>query len=164
MYAIPPLLLFLWRTLQPYTLTTLLFPHEPVLTEGPRYAFFLSYLSSIRPPGQMSRKWDRGRRGPIKPPKEATGPSLFFPLSLLSRTYNTIKQTAQEQHWKTLWNSIHMQIYFFDKKVLLIKKWKSLSTEKLCLCLILFKFMLKEKSFVLFNKNFLEWALQELMF
>lgn len=47
-------------------------------TKWPRYAFFLSYLSPNRPPGQMSRKWDGvGWREAIKPLKEATGPSGF---------------------------------------------------------------------------------------
>ena len=62
-------------------------PFHLAATKWPSYAFFLSYLSPNHPPGQMSRKWDGGVEGPIKPLKEATDPSRFFPVSLLSRTY-----------------------------------------------------------------------------
>lgn len=68
----------------------------------------------------MSRMWDEGVEGPVKPLKEATGPSRFFPVSLLSRTYIILKHSSGI----TLENLVKLNTHanIFDKKILLIKK------------------------------------------
>lgn len=110
----------------------------------PKYAFLLAFFSYLP---SMSNEQEEEEKA-IKPLKEARALVFiifFFSLSFLSVMYTRVKQMTQEQSWETSigvfkchWNSVCVQIYFFEQNVILTKKN---FTEKLCL--ILFKFILK---------------------